>query len=328
MRRLLAILFALACCQAIQLEEAEYQTLFTKWVTQHSKTYEIETFFKRYNIWKQNLDLINTHNSQNHSFEMGMNRFGDLTFEEFSSMSKGYRPRTRTTLYPPHVPITEKLVGAGGSLDWRQSGVVNPVQDQGQCGSCYAFSAVASAETAWKIKNSAKPLPKLSEQQVVDCSRSFGNEGCNGGLEQDVFKYIISAKGLAANSKYPYTGRDGTCRASSNTPLATITSYKDITKNNEAAMMTAVQLGVVSIAIDASHAFQFYTRGILDSTSCGVNLDHAVNVVGYGTDSATGKDYWIVRNSWGSTWGESGYCRMVRNKNMCGMLLDASYPIA
>jgi len=330
MRILLALILALACCQAIHLEETEYQTLFTKWVTQHSKTYEIETFFKRYTIWKKNLNLINTHNSQNHSFELGMNHFGDLTAEEFSSLSKGYRPRTKTLVYPHHVPITQTLVGAGGSLDWRTSGVVNPVQDQGQCGSCYAFSAVASVESEWKIKNKASALPKLSEQQVVDCSRSFGNEGCNGGLEVDVFKYIISAKGLAANSKYPYTGRDsGQCRASSNTPIATITSYKEIAKNNEAALMTAVQLGVVSIGIDAeSTVFQFYSRGVLDSSACGTNLDHAVNIVGYGTDSATGKDFWIVRNSWGASWGESGYVRMVRNKDMCGLALDASYPVA
>jgi C1A family cysteine protease len=333
MRILLAIFVALVCCQAIQLQEQEYQTLFTKWVSQHSKNYELESFFKRYTIFKQNLDFINTHNSQNHSFEMGMNQFGDLSFEEFSSMTKGRRPSAKKISMadvPPLVP-TPPLVGAGGSRDWRTGTIiaVNAVQDQGQCGSCYSFSAIASVEGAYKIKNPTLTLPKLSEQQVVDCSRSFGNAGCSGGIEQDVFKYIISNKGVTSKANYPYTGRDtAACRASSFASIAKITSYKDVIKNNEADLMAAVNKGPVSIAIDASHSFQFYTRGVFDDPRCGVALDHAVNAVGYGTDSATGKDFWIVRNSWGASWGESGYIRMVRNKNMCGLVLDASYPIA
>jgi len=275
----------------------------------------------RYGIFKQNVEMINNHNAQNHSYEMAMNHFGDLTFEEFSATAKGYLPRANMTR---HYVTLAHNVRAGPALDWRTKNAVNPVQNQGQCGSCYSFSAVASVEGAWAIKKGQ--LLKLSEQQIVDCSRSFGNEGCNGGLEQSVFKYIISNKGLVASSQYPYTGRD-TQACKKLTPTVTISSYVDVPQGNEVQMMAAAQKGPVSIAIDASHSFQFYSRGVFDDSRCGTSLDHAVNVVGFGTDAPTNKDYWIVRNSWGPGWGENGYARFVRGKNQCGMVLDASYPV-
>jgi len=324
MRILIVSLLFVVCCYALTLEENEYQSKFTKWAVFHSKNYEMDAFFKRYSIFKQNLDYINNHNVQNSSFEMEMNRFGDLTFEEFSTAYKG-RP---TTVHAKEsfIPISETIVGAGESLDWRTKSAVNPVQDQGQCGSCYSYSGIASIEGAWAIQKTQ--LLKLSEQQVVDCSRSLGNEGCNGGFEKNVFQYVINNKGIGASSKYAYTGRDNqACRASSTPSVVTISSYKSIPSNNENAMMTAVKLGPISIAVDASHAFQFYSRGVLDDKACGTSLDHAINIVGFGTDATSGKDFWIVRNSWGPSWGESGYVRIVRNKNMCGLAMDSAYPV-
>jgi len=321
---IVALVLCFVCCYSFKLKENEYQSLFTKWAIQHSKNYEIDAFFKRYSIFKENTDFINEHNAQNSSFQMGMNHFGDLTFQEFSATYKGRAPtpaRTALTVQPDNIHETVK---AGGVLDWRTKGAVNPIQDQGQCGSCYSFSGICSVEGAWAIKNGQ--LLKLSEQQVVDCSRSLGNEGCNGGYEMYVFKYIMNNKGIGLSSKYPYTGRDyQACKSSTSPTAATITTYQTVA--NEAAMMNAVNKGPISIAVDASHSFQFYTRGVFDDTKCGTSLDHAINIVGYGTDGASNKDYWIVRNSWGTSWGESGYIRIVRNKNMCGLALDSIYPI-
>jgi len=326
MKAVFAIVLFFVCCYSFPLKEAEYQTLFTKWAVQHAKNYEMDVFFHRYSIFKQNLDYINEHNAKNTSFEMGMNSFGDLTFEEFSATYKG-RPviSTHDSNTEPFVRISSHQVGAGGSLDWRTKGAVNPIQNQGQCGSCYSFSGIASVEGAIAIKKGT--LVKLSEQQIVDCSRSQGNGGCEGGFEKYVFQYIM-ANGVGTASSYPYTGKDRqTCRATS-TGATKITSFKAVTPNNEAAMLTAVNIGPISIAVCASNSFQFYTRGVFDDTRCGTSLDHAINIVGYGTDSATGKDFWLVRNSWGASWGESGYIRMVRNKNMCGLAADPIYPIA
>jgi len=317
----------LVCCHASFLSENEYQSLFTSWTVHHSKNYEIDAFFKRYSIFKQNLDYINEHNAKNMSFQMEMNRFGDLTFDEFSTTYKGRPVRSESTVSSSSfVPISADRVGAGGALDWRTKGAVSPIQDQGQCGSCYSFSGIASIEGAWALKKGA--LIKLSEQQVVDCSRSLGNEGCNGGYEKNVFQYVINNRGIGTSAKYPYTGRDNqACKGSTNPSVVTISSQKSIPANNENAMMTAVQLGPISIAVDASHSFQFYSRGVFDDRGCGTSLDHAINIVGFGTDTTTGKDYWIVRNSWGTSWGESGYIRVIRNKNMCGLALDSVYPV-
>jgi len=326
MRAVIVAVLFFVCCQASFLTENEYQGLFTKWAVHHSKNYEMDAFFKRYSIFKQNIDYINEHNAKNSSFQMEINRFGDLTFEEFSSSYKGRPVRSNHAISNVFVPISADNVGAGGALDWRTKGAVNPIQDQGQCGSCYSFSGIASIEGAWALKKGS--LIKLSEQQVVDCSRSLGNEGCNGGYESYVFQYVLNNKGIGTSAKYPYTGRDNqACKASSNPSVVTLSSQKSIPANNENAMMTAVQLGPISIAVNASHTFQFYSRGVFDDKGCGTSLDHAINIVGFGTDTTTGKDYWIVRNSWGSSWGENGYIRVVRNKNMCGLALDSVYPV-
>jgi len=324
MRTLLALLLIAVCCYSFELKEVQYQSLFTKWAVKHSKNYEMDAFLKRYAIFKQNVDFVNAHNAKNSSFEMEINHLADLTFEEFSAAYKG-RKSGAIESYQQAQPLKATTVRAGASLDWRTKNAVNPIQDQGQCGSCYSFSGMASMEGAIAIKTGK--LVKLSEQQVVDCSRPYGNEGCSGGFEKNVFTY--ARNGIALNSYYPYTGRDyQTCRTiPSSQPVYKTTSYSAIPSKNENALMTAVNIGPVSIAVEAGRSFQFYTRGVFDDPGCGVNLDHAINIVGYGSDAASGKDYWIVRNSWGTSWGENGYIRLVRSKNMCGLALDAIYPI-
>ena len=255
---------------------------------------------------------------------MSVNEFADMTFAEFHTKMTGYNAKDNSVHRAsntdgPHLDV-QKLAG---SVDWRQKGAVTPVKNQQQCGSCWAFSTTGSTEGAHAIKTGN--LVSLSEQQLVDCSAAQGNQGCNGGLMDQGFQYIISNKGITTEAAYPYTAQDGTCK-NGMSAAATLSSFVDVAQGSEADLMKAVNLGPVSIAIEADQqCFQFYSGGILSDSSCGMQLDHGVLVVGYGTENNV--DYWIVKNSWGASWGESGYIRLIRGKNECGIAQAASYPV-
>ena len=255
---------------------------------------------------------------------MSVNEFADMTFAEFHAKMTGLNAKDNSVLRAantegPHMNVKS----LAGSLDWRQKGAVTPVKNQQQCGSCWAFSTTGSVEGAHAIKTGN--LVSLSEQQLVDCSAAQGNQGCNGGLMDQGFQYIISNKGITTEAAYPYTAQDGTCK-SGVSAAATLSSFVDVAQGSEADLMKAVNLGPVSIAIEADQqCFQFYSGGILSDSSCGMQLDHGVLVVGYGTENNV--DYWIVKNSWGASWGESGYIRLIRGKNECGIAQAASYPV-
>jgi C1A family cysteine protease len=195
-------------------------------------------------------------------------------------------------------------------------------------GCCWAFSTVAAIEGIIKLQTGN--LISLSEQQLVDCTA--GNKGCQGGLMDTAFQYIIRNGGLTSEDNYPYQGVDGTCSSEKAASTeAQITGYEDVPQNNENALLQAVAKQPVSVAVDGGgNDFRFYKSGVFEG-DCGTNLNHAVTAIGYGTDS-DGTDYWLVKNSWGTSWGENGYMRMRRgigsSEGLCGVAKDASYPTA
>lgn len=212
------------------------------------------------------------------------------------------------------------------SVDWRSKGIVAPVKIQGDCGSCWAFSAIASVES--RVAQQTGSLVELSEQNLVDCSQKYGNNGCEGGQPNWAFQYIIDNGGVDTESAYPYQHKDKPCRFDRSEVGAKISSYANVTSGDELALQDAVSEGVVSAGIEALITFYFYSGGVYDDQGdCHkpALLNHGVNLVGYGTEKGT--DYWIVRNSLGHYWGEKGYIRVARNKNVCGIADVTSYPI-
>jgi hypothetical protein len=314
--RVLALLLV-----AVAFAVPNYEEAFVSWMTKFGKSYAPEEFFYKFEVFKTNYDFVEAHNAGNHTWEVELNKFADLTSAEFKVLYNGYKPELRRGKRQP--TLNDLRVGAypTGSVDWVKNGAVTGIKDQGQCGSCWSFSTTGAVEGIVFIKHAH--LTSLSEQELMDCSFSYGNLGCSGGLMDNAFKYV-QANGLCTEAAYPYTAKDGTCKKSSCTASANsqIGGYKDVT-HTENALGAAVDVQPVSIAIEADQSgFQLYKSGVFCG-NCGTNLDHGVLAVGYGTDTT---DYWKVKNSWGTSWGEQGYIRMCRNKNECGLSNEPSYP--
>jgi hypothetical protein len=305
-----------------------YQLMFDHFKTKYGKVYNgIDEESVRFGNFKANIGIIRATNARNLTYKLGVNQFADLTQDEFAATYTGLKPESLWSDLPRLGTHEYSGAALASSVDWTTKGVVTPVKNQGQCGSCWSFSTTGALEGAWAL--STGNLVSLSEQQFVDCDTT--DSGCNGGLMDNAFSFAKKTS-ICTESSYPYKATGGTCQESScsvGIPQGGVTGYTDVSKDSEQALMEALGQQPVSIAIEADQSsFQMYKSGVL-TNSCGSSLDHGVLAVGYGTDSGT--DYWKVKNSWGSSWGEQGYIRLQRGKGgagECGLLAGPpSYPV-
>lgn len=315
----------------ISEEDEGMMKLHESWMAEHGKVYtSLDEKQRRFSIFKDNFRFITEHNSKpNQIFKMGLNKFADLTNEEFKVSYLGRKQtsvnRLRSAAGSPRYQYREND-SLPSSIDWRKKGAVTPVKDQGSCGSCWAFSTTAGVEGINEIVTGQ--LISLSEQELVDCDTSV-DDGCNGGLMDYAYEFIIENGGIDSEKDYPYTGYDGVCDTSrEKRHVVTIDGFEDVPANDEASLTKAVAHQPVSVAIEGSgRPFQLYSSGIFTG-SCGTTLNHGVTAVGYGSDGS--QEYWIVKNSWGTNWGEEGYIRMAKNIGLtsgkCGIAMEASYP--
>ncbi|KAI4296894.1 hypothetical protein L6164_036814 [Bauhinia variegata] len=333
MKHVIAIFIIFSACAfpsalSRSLNGASVATRHEQWMAKHGRTYANDAEKEqRFKIFMENLQYIeNFNNAGNKSYKLGLNKFADLTTEEFIASYTGLRI--------PSLPKSSKVASfsplnlddAPTSLDWRQKGAVTAIKDQGQCGSCWAFSTVAAVEGINQIKTGT--LTTLSEQQLVDCDTDTGNEGCGGGWMDNGFKYIIGNEGLASEADYPYQGIEGTC-STSVTAAAQISGYEDVPANSEEQLLQAVNNQPISVAICVDDEFKRYESGVFSGQCC-TELNHGVTLIGYGTSDDDGSKYWLIKNSWGEQWGESGYMRLLRDsgapEGLCGIAMKASYP--
>jgi len=325
-----ASVVVLAGLQAVRAAPVSAGDAWNDFVNTFKKAYSKEEELMRRAIFQVNFEFIQVENAKGHTYTLGVTEFADMTRQEFSKTHLGLRRGSKAFAGLPYLgrhQVSNQTLPA--TVDWTKEGAVTPVKNQQQCGSCWAFSSTGSLEGAWKIASGS--LVSLSEQQLVDCSGSFGNQGCNGGEMDDAFQYAETVP-FCTEDSYPYTAVDGTCAASTCTtgvPKGGVVGFKDVTPGDYAALQDAVAQQPVSVAIEADQSvFQLYTGGVVTGDSCGTNLDHGVLAVGYGSESGT--DYWLVKNSWGPSWGDNGYVKLQRGQSgngECGIQMDPSYPV-
>ena len=328
----LVTLFLLFAATVFAHDRQHYEKKFFDWMVEHNTQFEDGAeYLKRLEIFIGWDKIIEEHNASGATWTMGHNQFSSLTHEEF--VETYLRPRPKNLRGPSvaiHSATEEEIQSNPSAWDWTSQGAVTGVKDQGSCGSCWSFSTTGALEGAYYQKYGN--LVSFSEQELVSCA-TFPNMGCNGGQMDAAFNWIKRNGGLCSEDDYPYTsgsGSTGTCQSSSCSSVtgSKVTGYTDVKTDSESSLESAVYSTPVSVAIQANQpGFSLYSGGVYTGT-CGTNLDHGVLTVGYGTDSGT--DYWKVKNSWGTGWGEDGYIRLEKGKDQtggqCGILMDPSYP--
>ncbi|GFP79473.1 cysteine proteinase 3 [Phtheirospermum japonicum] len=298
---------------------------FARFAQRYGKSYEnAEEIQRRFQIFSENLKMIRSHNRKGLSYTMGVNAFTDMTWDEFQKTRLGAAQNCSATTRGNH-KLTDVILPE--SKDWRTTGIVSPIKDQGHCGSCWTFSTTGALEAAY-----AQAFGKgisLSEQQLVDCAGAFNNFGCNGGLPSQAFEYIKYNGGLETEDAYPYTGKNGACKFTSENVGIQVLDSVNITLGAEDELKHAVAFArPVSVAFEVVNGFRAYKDGVYTSNTCGsspMDVNHAVLAVGYGVEN--GIPYWLIKNSWGAAWGDNGYFKMEMGKNMCGVATCASYPV-
>ncbi|NWU89861.1 CATL1 protein, partial [Upupa epops] len=316
MALLLGLLLALLGCAVAPdpaLEEA-----WKGWKSLHAKEYPREAEATRREVWEKNLRRIEQHNWEEsqgqHRFRLAMNHFGDLTDEEFNQLLNGFTPAWQEE------PVL---------LFQASSALKTPAE--GHCGSCWAFSATGALEGL--VFNRTGQLVVLSEQNLIDCSRKLGNNGCHGGYMTRAFQYVRDNGGLNSEHVYPYMATDtSSCRYNPQDRAANCSTIWLVAQGNETALEQAVaSVGPVSVAVDASSFyFHFYKSGIFSSMFCSQQVNHGMLAVGYGVSQEQGHNisYWILKNSWSELWGEQGYIRLLKgSSNQCGVANQASFPM-
>lgn len=346
----LAALLGCASAMDLQVQRSAHMTLlstvaqnpaphFQQWMRRHAKPYisDVQEAERRFKVWIDNLAYIMDYNAKHTSHWLGLNGLADLTKEEYAQRYLGFdgqafkaaQGQKRASNLLRSFKYADVDVNAlPKAVDWRAQNAVVQVKNQGQCGSCWAFSATGAVEGINAIFS--KELVSLSEQELVDCDTDQ-DRGCNGGLMDYAFAFIIKNKGIDTEAHYPYTAQNGVCNARHKKHHAvTIDGYEDVPENDEVSLKKAAAHQPISVAIEADQkAFQLYAGGVFSDESCGTQLDHGVLVVGYGVDPAGG-EYWIVKNSWGADWGDHGYIRLKAQisakEGICGIAMAASYP--
>jgi C1A family cysteine protease len=299
----------------------EITQAFQRFQTKYGKTYASGAeFTKRLGVFADNLEMVNRQNEEHilmgGEAVFGITKFMDLTPDEFKTQFLTYQERdwsNVTTWTPPPTEIAT-------SVDWVAQGLTTPVKDQGQCGSCWAFSATEAIESYAKLSGKYD-LMKLSPQQITACDKTDG--GCNGGNTETAYQYVKSAGGIETEASYPYTagtGITGICKAKPANFVVSIDGYTSVTKGED-NLKTALNAGPVSVCLAAT-AFQTYTSGILKM--CPGFIDHCVQAVGY--DDGVSTPYWTIRNSWNTDWGEKGYIRIEQGKDLCKVANDVTFP--
>jgi C1A family cysteine protease len=324
-------------CNVNSFDRLEKIDAFHNWTKEYNHFFKNTTdFFSRFQIWYDNDKFIQNINNQNLSYKLGHNQFSIYTFDEFifqSGLNNSFNYNNNKLYgYTKKYELPQQH-------DWVTLGAVTDVKDQGKCGSCWAFSTTGALEGAYFLKYNK--LISFSEQELVDCenSKHGGNDlGCNGGEMDNAFSWIKSNKGLCSEQDYPYVSgtthkANDQCNVCSVVNGSQILNWTDVPPKSDDTLMYAIYQQPVSVGIDAASLFfQFYKSGVFTGM-CGTKLDHGVLAVGYGTDNSTNTDYYLVKNSWGKTWGDNGYIKIAKGEKynhgsgQCGILLSASYPV-